>query len=691
MADQKISQLTEKTTSDANDEYAIVDSITGLNRKRKVERLPRNFIDYYVSSTGNDSTAIAGQSNKPYALVSVASAAALADKAANNNNNRVYIKTGGSIKDNEINRSGIPIFAEDGAVVWTDQAARAVISDRLLGEFASIDIQGQGTFVHTNPSLSSNQAGVNFRGDAPTGTIQAKLIDSIKIAGDFTTRFTITDCTILVGTSPNQKYRGDVLLQRCIIEYGLIGSADDIQGNNNTIENSFIICGNAYDRVITDKEGNTVTTVVLSGLIPDRLIDSHSWRCEITGTSGGGNLVVDAINYGVTFNTDLETTVDDFVDTHAAALLAVADQVVSKRWKEIQLTGTSGTSTITLAATPYLATFNTDLATTAADFITSHGSAITTQGFRVVQFGDILAFSKTAEAVFTLTVANTTGDLNGTISYQIHLGSVYDNYFTATFANTSGDLGSTILDHFTEAELQNRVAASGLTNEYGYAGFYFQNSSGNFGYSINWTIINCTVLLRKNKAIGFKIVSLTEEFDGQFGGIILRNTRVKKDFSGGNDLTAAVYGKDDALARPLELDIYSFAHQVTTGPIGISVAGYSAPVIRSNDPSTNNGGINFSKSSIKTISSGVIAAGNDRNLIIAAESGTADDLIEITGLTVGDEILVRADTGDTITLKHNDAGATIKLLITADADLVLDEGNALRLSQVDTNVLSQNI
>ena len=180
MADQKISQLTEKTTSDANDVYVIVDTITGLNRKRKVERLPSTFIEYYVSSTGNDSTAIAGQSNKPYALVSVASAAALADKAANNNNNRVYIKTGGSIKDNEINRSGIPIFAEDGAVVWTDQAARAVISDRLLGEFASIDIQGQGTFVHTNPSLSSNQAGVNFRGDDPTGTIQAKLIDSIK-------------------------------------------------------------------------------------------------------------------------------------------------------------------------------------------------------------------------------------------------------------------------------------------------------------------------------------------------------------------------------------------------------------------------------------------------------------------------------------------------------------------------------
>ncbi len=95
--------------------------------------------------------------------------------------------------------------------------------------------------------------------------------------------------------------------------------------------------------------------------------------------------------------------------------------------------------------------------------------------------------------------------------------------------------------------------------------------------------------------------------------------------------------------------------------------------------------------SIKTLATGVIASLSDRNLIIAAQTGTADDMIELTGLTIGDDVLLRADAGDTITVKHNDAGATIKILITADGDLVLDEDNPLRLTLVSTNKLCQNI
>jgi len=99
----------------------------------------------------------------------------------------------------------------------------------------------------------------------------------------------------------------------------------------------------------------------------------------------------------------------------------------------------------------------------------------------------------------------------------------------------------------------------------------------------------------------------------------------------------------------------------------------------------------FSAGVIKTLVDDLVEAASDRHLIIAAESGTADNLIEIEDLNIGDEILVRADAGDTITVKHNDAGATNKILITADADLVLDEDNPLRLTQVATNKLCQNI
>ncbi len=98
---------------------------------------------------------------------------------------------------------------------------------------------------------------------------------------------------------------------------------------------------------------------------------------------------------------------------------------------------------------------------------------------------------------------------------------------------------------------------------------------------------------------------------------------------------------------------------------------------------------NFGAEATKTISSGVVATGTDRNLIIAAESSTADDLVEITGLTVGDKVLLRADTGDTITVKHNSGSATIKILIQDNADFVLDEDHPLELVLLSTNKLSQ--
>ena len=92
-----------------------------------------------------------------------------------------------------------------------------------------------------------------------------------------------------------------------------------------------------------------------------------------------------------------------------------------------------------------------------------------------------------------------------------------------------------------------------------------------------------------------------------------------------------------------------------------------------------------------TLSSGVLTIGDNRNILVAAESGTADDLIEVSGLAVGETVWLRADTGDTITVKHNDAGATIKILLYGDADVDLDEDNPLILHYVATNVLAQQI
>lgn len=93
----------------------------------------------------------------------------------------------------------------------------------------------------------------------------------------------------------------------------------------------------------------------------------------------------------------------------------------------------------------------------------------------------------------------------------------------------------------------------------------------------------------------------------------------------------------------------------------------------------------------KTLSSDVASAGSDRHLVIAAQSGTADNLIEITGLSAGDETVIRADAGDTITVKHNDAGATDKILLHAAADLALSGDMTLKLIKTASGKVVQYV
>jgi len=109
------------------------------------------------------------------------------------------------------------------------------------------------------------------------------------------------------------------------------------------------------------------------------------------------------------------------------------------------------------------------------------------------------------------------------------------------------------------------------------------------------------------------------------------------------------------------------------------------------DNATATTDLGFADLGIVTLASDVLAAtgSKNRNIVVAAQSGTADDLIEITGLTVGDEIILRADTGDTITVKHNNGGATIKIHLLGDADVTLDEINGLRFVYIATNIMAQ--
>lgn len=86
----------------------------------------------------------------------------------------------------------------------------------------------------------------------------------------------------------------------------------------------------------------------------------------------------------------------------------------------IEVTGTSGTATIAIDGATYTVTFNTNLNTTAADFVTAEAANILAAHNIVVTnpgspSADLL-FKKADQAEFTISIANATGDLDGTES-----------------------------------------------------------------------------------------------------------------------------------------------------------------------------------------------------------------------------------------------------------------------------------
>ena len=100
----------------------------------------------------------------------------------------------------------------------------------------------------------------------------------------------------------------------------------------------------------------------------------------------------------------------------------------------------------------------------------------------------------------------------------------------------------------------------------------------------------------------------------------------------------------------------------------------------------------FKSATTLTIATGVITVTQSAH-IVAAETGTADDLDTITvgitdlssaGNTYYPLLLLRADTGDTITLKYGIAGAD-NLNFTGDKDLKLTDSAWILLMHNGTN------
>lgn len=84
----------------------------------------------------------------------------------------------------------------------------------------------------------------------------------------------------------------------------------------------------------------------------------------------------------------------------------------------VTLTGTSGTANIKVNQVDYLATFTTDLTTSAANFVTSHAATLLLLGVVVTSSGVdvILTANLAGQAFLTNSITNVSGDLAGSIA-----------------------------------------------------------------------------------------------------------------------------------------------------------------------------------------------------------------------------------------------------------------------------------
>jgi hypothetical protein len=110
-------------------------------------------------------------------------------------------------------------------------------------------------------------------------------------------------------------------------------------------------------------------------------------------------------------------------------------------------------------------------------------------------------------------------------------------------------------------------------------------------------------------------------------------------------------------------------------------------------------GIAYKDFEIVAISSGVVTLSDGNLITLSAETGTTDDLDTITsnwdGLTTSTNtyrpmIILRADVGDTITLKHNQTGAA-NIYIPGGGDVTLTENNMAVMLDNGTNYVLFNV
>lgn len=117
-------------------------------------------------------------------------------------------------------------------------------------------------------------------------------------------------------------------------------------------------------------------------------------------------------------DTEFEFVVNNSVIQNISAILISTEypSLTGNSSRVVTLTGTSGTANITVGGVDYLATFTTNLTTSANNFVTSHSATLLALGITVTANSGALTFVAATETFPTIDRTNVSGDLSATIA-----------------------------------------------------------------------------------------------------------------------------------------------------------------------------------------------------------------------------------------------------------------------------------
>lgn len=152
-------------------------------------------------------------------------------------------------------------------------------------------------------------------------------------------------------------------------------------------------------------------------------------------TANAYDAIIQTVNLTDAADTSFSFTVNNsYVQDITTVLLTPIYPLVNlNSTRTVTLTGTSGTANVAVAGVNYLATFTSNLTTSATNFVTSHGATLLALGYTVTANSGVLTFSALTASFPTITITNVSGDLAGT------LGSVTQ---TPTTGNVSANIAS---------------------------------------------------------------------------------------------------------------------------------------------------------------------------------------------------------------------------------------------------------